>query len=241
MAKKGSSKHLKRYAAPRALRLPRKSITWTIRPAPGPHPSESALPLGLLVRDYLGLAKTAKESGRVLAGRKVLVDGRPRRDPKFPLGLMDLVSIPEVGVDYRILINRRGRLVPHRIDRGEASFKPCRVDGKSIVRGGRIQLAFHDGKTLVGDFGEYKTKDTVKLSVPDLQLLERVPFGSGVLALVTGGKNVGMVGRITEVKIVAGASPNVVTLETSDGQVFQAPEDYVFVLGGEKPLISIPG
>ena len=131
--------------------------------------------------------------------------------------------------------------MPHRIEQAEASFKLCRVNRKGLVRGGRVQLAFHDGKTLVGDFMGYKLGDVLQLSLPDLRVLERVPFGSGVLALVTGGKNVGMVGRVTKIDLVAGPSPNLVILESPDGRIFQAPDDYVFAVGGEKPLISIPG
>ena len=61
------SKHLKRLNAPRPLRLHRKEKTWTIRSSPGPHPLFASIPLGLLVRDYIGLCDTGREAKRIIS------------------------------------------------------------------------------------------------------------------------------------------------------------------------------
>ncbi len=241
MARKGQSRHLKRYAAPRAIKLPRKSVVWTVKPAPGPHLSASSIPLRLIVREYLGLARTAREASRILNERNVLVDGRVRRDSMFPAGLMDAVQLPALDKSYRILLDQRGRLVLHEISKDEVQFKLCKVVRKNVVTGKKIQLTFHDGKTIMGDFGEFKPRDVAKLALPEPKILERVPFEVGVLALVTGGGNVGRVGKITEIKLIESRRPNIITLDASDGATFQAPEDYVFVVGKEKPLISLAG
>ncbi|MCS7131187.1 MAG: 30S ribosomal protein S4e, partial [Hadesarchaea archaeon] len=227
MAKKGSSRHLKRYAAPRVLKLPRKSKVWTVKPAPGPHPSDSSVPLLVLLRDYLELARTAREAKRILADRQVLVDGKVRRDPKFPVGLMDVVQLPAINRSYRILFDGKGRLVPREIPQAETSFKLCRVTKKITTKGNRIQLALHDGRTLVGDFQKVRPRDVLKLSLPKGEVMEHIPFEKGSVALVTGGENVGMVGNIIDIKLIEGSQPNIVTLQSSNGTTFQAPEDYV--------------
>jgi small subunit ribosomal protein S4e len=152
---------------------------------------------------------------------------------------MDVVQLPAIGHNYRILLDKRGRLVLHDIPQAEASFKLCKVTSKVFVRGKRVQLTFHDGKTLVGDFQEFKPRDVVKLALPEPKVIERLPFEENALALVTGGKNVGKVGKIVEIKLIQGTQPNIVTLQASDGSTFQAPEHYVFVVGKDKPLISL--
>jgi ribosomal protein S4E len=63
---------------------------------------------------------------------------------------------------------------------------------------------------------------------------------SGALAFITGGKNTSRVGRIEEIKITRGAQPNMVVLRSGEN-TFEAPKDYVFVVGKEKSEISIPG
>ncbi len=240
MARKGQSKHLKRYAAPRTLKLSRKSFPWTVKPSPGPHPSGSAIPLRLLVRDYLSSARTAREADRIISEGHVLVDGRARRSPKFPVGLMDVLQLPTLNRSYRVLLDHRGRLVPHEIDKSEVSLKLCKVVRKNIVGGKRVQLTFHDGKTLVGDLSDFKPGDGVKLSLPDLKILEHFSFERGATALITGGKNVGKVGKVIDTKLIEGAQPNIITIEAGDER-FQAPERYVFVVGKERPVIQLLG
>ena len=48
-------------------------------------------------------------------GGNLLVDNRPRKDPKFPLGFMDCLSIPKIKKNYRILIDVKGRFVLREI------------------------------------------------------------------------------------------------------------------------------
>ncbi|MDI6883640.1 MAG: 30S ribosomal protein S4e [Hadesarchaea archaeon] len=240
MAKKGGSRHLKRYAASRALKLPRKSFTWTTKAASGPHPSKGAIPLRLLLRDYLSVGHKGRVIDNILSKGNVLVDGKVRREPKFPVGIMDVVQLPALGRSYRVLLDHRKRLIASEINQSEASVKLCEVARKQIVRGGKVQLTFHDGKTLVGDLNEFKPRDVAKLALPDLKVLERFPFEVGAMALITGGTNVGKIGRISEIKRITSAQPNIVILKT-DGEELQAPEDYVFVVGKKKPSITLPG
>ncbi|MGC8816568.1 MAG: 30S ribosomal protein S4e [Candidatus Hadarchaeum sp.] len=238
MAKKGSSRHLKRYAAPRTLKLPRKSAVWTMKPAPGPHPADRAIPLRVLLRDYLAVARTAREADGAISRGEVLVDGKVRRASGFPVGFMDVVHLPALDACYRILLDHLGRLIPVKIVPSEASFKLCKIIRKQYVKGKKIQLTFHDGRNVVGDFLDYKIGDVVKISLPEQKVLERLPFKVGSIAMVTGGSNVSKVGKIAEIKTIFGPQPNIVTLE-NDGVTFQAPEHYIFVLGREKPAISL--
>jgi len=45
----------------------------------------------------------------------IFVNGRIRKDPKFPLGLMDVFSIPRIKKNYRVLIDVKGRFVLNEI------------------------------------------------------------------------------------------------------------------------------
>ena len=238
MAKKGQSKHLKRYAASSALKLPRKPYPWVVKPAPGPHSGENSAPLRILLRDYLSLAKTAREADEILASGHAIVDGRVRRESRFPVGLMDVLQLPGLNRSYRVLLDHRGRLVPREIDQAEASIKLCKVLRKDIISGKRVQVTLHDGKTVVGDFGDLRPGDSVKLTLPDLRVIERLPFERGAVALVTRGENVGKIGKLIDIKLITGTQPDIVTLE-GGGRTFQAPGSHVFIVGREKPAISL--
>src|SRR3989338_7732500 len=102
--------HLKRLAIPRSWELPRKATKYIIRQAPGPHSLAQSLPLGIVLRDLLGIAKTAREVRYVLQQREILVDGKRRREPHFAVGPMDIVAIPATQQYFRMTIKADGTL-----------------------------------------------------------------------------------------------------------------------------------
>lgn len=240
MSRKGGKKQMKPYGMSRALKLPRKSSPWVSKPQPGPHPAGLSIPLRLLVRDYLGLARTAREADHVIAEGVLKVDGKVRREPRYSAGFMDVVDVPSSNRSYRVLVDYRGRLTLSEVPGGESALKLCKVGRKQVLKGKRVQLTLHDGKNVVGDFGSFRPGDTVKITLPDWKVAERFPMEQGSLAYITGGKNTGKVGRIDQIRVMKGRQPNVVVLKAGDS-VLEAPQRYVFVVGKEKPEITIPG
>src|SRR5437016_12735310 len=84
-------KHLKRLPAPRSWTIPRKTDFWVVKPSPGPHPIDTSVPLGLILRDMLKVCANAREARHILNGRGVLVDGRAVTESKFPGRLMEVI------------------------------------------------------------------------------------------------------------------------------------------------------
>jgi small subunit ribosomal protein S4e len=241
MAKMGGSKHLKRLAVPRALQLPKKGKAWVVKAMPGPHPLARSIPLAVLLRDHLKVASSLGEASKILARGGVLVDGRPVREAKFAVGLMDVVSLPALGQHFRILLNQLGKLVPHPVEAQEASFKLCRVERKKSITGGKVQVGLHDGRTLLlKEPRELHPRDVLKLSLPQQEVLQVVPFKEGSLALVIGGKNVGKVGKIVKILELRSIQPNTAVLEGGGGERLETIVPNIFVIGEGAPLISLP-
>ncbi|MCC6059400.1 MAG: 30S ribosomal protein S4e, partial [Thermofilum sp.] len=107
---KGSLRHLRVSVAPPHWPIPRKERVWTVKPSPGPHPLVSCIPLGVILRDLLGYTTTMRETRRVLAERKVEVDGRVVTDYKYPVGLMDVLHIIPEEKYYRVVPGRPRKL-----------------------------------------------------------------------------------------------------------------------------------
>lgn len=238
MAKKGQKRHQKRLSSPANLKLPRKTAPWIVKPTPGPHPADECLPLSILIRDYLEFAQTFREARKILSKGQVKVDGKTRKDPKFPIGLMDVVSIPEIDGNWRLIFDRMGHLAPYQIPENETKFKLCKVVGKNMVKNEKIQITLHDGRTSVGDFEEMISGDVTKLDLPDGEILDHFSLEKGKPAFVTGGGNVGKFGVISEIE--EGPSTDMVTLDVED-ESFLIPKDHIFVVGSKKPVISLPG
>lgn len=130
MAIMGSRKHLKRYRAPKSWPIHPKENKWTIKTNPGPHPLESSMPLLIIIRDILQLADTAREAKIIINKGEILIDGRKRKDYKFPVGFMDVIEIPKTGKVYRVLPDEKGQLILHPIEEENKAFKLCRIVDK---------------------------------------------------------------------------------------------------------------
>jgi len=232
------SKHMKRLAAPRVLRIHRKERKLTIRAAPGPHPLELAIPLGLIVRDYLHLCDTYKEARKIVSNRDILVDGIKRKNFKFPCGLMDVISIPKMHMNIRILFDRNGKLTLVPISENDAEWKLCRIQNKTIVKGKKVQLNLHDGKNKLVEKDEYKTGDVLKISFKENKIDEVYRFDKGTVSMIIGGTHIGEIASIDEIQIVASSKPNLAKMKGE--KEFSTIAEHVFPIGKTKPAIELP-
>ena len=232
------SKHLKRLNAPRTLRIHRKEETWTVRTSSGPHPLEGSIPLGLLVRDYLKLVDNLREAKRIISNGEVLVDGIKRKSHKFPCGLMDVISIPKIKKDFRILFDKRGKLTLVPTASKDATWKLCRIENKTIVKGKQIQLNLHDGMNKIVKKDEYKTGDVLKITFKDKNISDTYKYEKGAVSLIIGGSHIGEVANIQDVEIIPTSKPNLAKMKgTTD---FSTIQEYVFPIGKTKPVIELP-
>ncbi len=249
MARKGGSTGLKRKPAPKFWPIHRKEFFWVVKPSPGPHSLENCLPLTIVLRDILGFAKTRKEAKTIVSKGKVYVDGKVRREDDFPVGLMDVISIPDIDNYFRIVPSSKG-LILHPISKDESNFKLCRIEDKKIVENGHVQLNLHDGSNILVKVVDpkkpqedtYKALDTVKISLPERQILEQVKMKENDFAMITSGKNIGKHGKIIEIEKTKGKKRTnaLVTIEDKKGNRYQTILNFVFAIGEEQPLISMP-
>lgn len=246
MGKKGEKKHLKRKPAPRFWPIHRKELVWTVKPKPGPHPISHCIPLTLIIRDTLGLAEIRKEAKTIISEGKIEVDGKIQREESFPIGLMDVISILAIEKGYRVLPSEKG-LILHPIGADEADFKLCRIEKKSIVKGGHVQLNLQDGRNVLVELNDpkedvYRTLDVLKIGLPNQEVLQHTNLAEGVPAIIFGGKNVGRHGNIVtfEERPAQKRRNLLATIEDKDGNRFQTTIDLIFAIGDKKPWISLP-
>jgi small subunit ribosomal protein S4e len=229
---------MKRLNAPRTLKLHRKERIWTIRAEPGPHAIKESIPLGLIVRDYLELTDTLRETKRVLSDGEILVDGAVRKSHKFPCGFMDVISIPKMKKDYRILFNQRGKLTLLPIKTSDANWKLCRIEDKKILKGNQIQINLHDGRNKIIKKDEYKTGDVLKISFKDHKIEDTYKFEKGTASMIIGGNHIGELANIEEINLIKSSKQNLTKMKGKNE--FSTLQEYVFPIGKNKPAIEIP-
>jgi small subunit ribosomal protein S4e len=236
-----SKRHLKRLAAPSTFKIERKTHTWVVRPRPGAHKLEESIPLVHIVREKLGYADNYREAKKIIKEGNILVDGKIVKDPKRGVGLMDVVEIPKTKEKFVIIADKSGVLNLSPIKASEAKTKLFKIVNKTVVKGGRMQLNLHDSRNLLVDpkkENEFSVHDSIILNLKDKTIKNHLKYEEGALVFVTNGSHRGEVATIKEIKKIRSSMPNVVTLE-KDKKEFRTIEDYIIIVGKEKPLISV--
>ncbi|MDA8839013.1 30S ribosomal protein S4e [Candidatus Poseidonia alphae] len=229
-----SSHHLKRLAMPRSWPLPRKTSIWVTRPTPGAHSLEHCMPVSLVIRDVLGLAKTSREVRFILHNELAKIDGRIVKDTRRGVGLMDVLSLGEE--HYRCVLDHNGRLRYRTISADEAAWKICRIEGKTTIKGGQTQLNLHDGRNIiVDDPSQYNTGDSLKLGLPEQSIVDHIRFGEGTRCYLIGGGHVGSTADVKEYIVKRSSMPNEVQFDS-----FGTVTRNVFAIGDAKmPLTEV--
>jgi small subunit ribosomal protein S4e len=230
-------KHQKRISVPKSWRISKKANKWITSTRPGPHHNEQSIPLAIVLRDMLGLVDNRAEAKRVLSEGNILVDGIVRKDLRFPVGMFDVITVPLNNTSYRVLLDRKGRLILQKLEDVHAN-KLCRINNKTTVKGGAVQLNLSDGTNLIGS-NDYGTKDSIILSIPDKKVVKHLEYKVGNLAMIVGGKHTGEIGTIKEINTVKSSKNNTVSI--SGEYDFETIEDYVVVIGEKEPEIKLGG
>ncbi|MEM3684707.1 MAG: 30S ribosomal protein S4e [Conexivisphaerales archaeon] len=241
MGRKSGSNRLKREAAPRFYSVPRKSYPFLTLQSPGPHPRSMSYDPITILRDLLAVARTKKEAEYVVKSGKFVVDGKARTSIKFPVGLMDVLEFKGTETAFRMLPWKGSPIHPFAIPQSEKNVKLCRITSKVTVKGGKIQIGTHDGRTFIVEDGtKFAVGDTILLDLNEGTVKSTIPLKKGVLALITGGKRLGKIGEVVEVNKGRFSSKPSVRLSLPEGEVI-LPRELIIAVGTDKPLITLPG
>ena len=237
---RGPKHHQKRVAAPSSWMLDKLSGHWAPKAGAGPHKARECLPLIVMLRNRLKFALTYTEAKQILMQRQVLVDGKVRIAHTFPTGVMDVVSMPAMKLNYRILPTTKGRFAIHQISPEEAEYKLCRVQNVKLGPKAVPQLTAHDGRTYRFPDPAIKTNDTVRVEIATGKILDFLKFEVGAKAMTTRGNNAGRVGIIEHIEHHPG-SFEIVHLKDGAGTTFATRLENITVIGtADKVWISLP-
>ena len=230
------SDHMKRLAAPRTWPLKRKVSVWVTKQSAGAHSIEDSMSAVTVLRDMVGACDTAREAKRIIGNREMFVDGKAVKNPKATVGFMDVISIPKMNLNYRMLITDKGKLALVPIDADEAAWEICKIMDKTVVKGGKIQLNLSGGRNILLDKNDYKCGDSLKIAFEGQAIMDHYALAAGNTVLIKEGAHSGSIKTVKEVEVVRGSAPNLVIF--TDGT--QTVVDNCFVIGAEKSAVTLP-
>ena len=76
------------------------------------------------------------------------IDGKIRRDKKFPVGVMDLINVIKTNETFRMLYDIKGRFTLVKVEKGESKLKLMKVHIKATGPNQIPYIVTHDGKTI---------------------------------------------------------------------------------------------
>jgi small subunit ribosomal protein S4e len=246
MGGKGGSRHLKRLPSPSFWPIHVKEFKWVTKPKAGPHSIKIAIPLSVVLREILGYAKTRREAKMIVSKGIVAVDGKARRDHKYPIGLMDVLEITDSKSTYRMVPFKSKGLSLLKITKDEGKFKLCQIYDKVFLKDGGIQINFNDGRNAVlskdsaTSVDAYNTRDTIKMEIPTQKILGHFKFSEGKYGLAVAGRNIGRHGKIVAIERATASKRATVSIQDQKGQTFRTVADYVFAIGDDAPEIKLP-
>lgn len=226
-----SKKHLKRLNTPNSWNIKKKENKYIKRPYPGAHSFDNGMPLSIFLKDFICVAKTNKEVKNVLNKQDILINGIRRRECKFIVGLMDVISIPYIKENFRVLINNMGKIDIIKVDDSEANVKICKINNKTIFKN-KIQLNLSDGRNIISDSKDCKVGDSVLIEIPKQKIKETLKLDRGSLVLIVGGKKSGKIATVEDI------NKDIMKCRDKEG-IFETLKSYAFVIGREKPLIKV--
>ncbi len=248
MTRHAGQKRLKRLNTPKFIQIKRKHGKFFLNPTPGPHPKRFCLPLLHIVRDLLQVVENHREAKKLIGLGYFKVDGKVIKDERYPIGLMDVLSIDKNDTHYRIIPDSHYGLILHDISKEESNFKLCRINGKTTIKGGHIQLNLHDGRNILlrvqdpqnPEEDKYKSMDTLKISIPDQEIMKKLEFKEGNMAVIMDGKHIARAGEIAKIEKRFGPKSSRVSIKQEE-ELIETLYDYTFVIGeGTQSEIIFP-
>ncbi len=137
-----------------------------------------------------------------------------------------------------MLYNLNGYLRLVTIDSAESNVKPLKVIKKTIIKKGKIQLTFHDGRNIIQDKTDTKIGDVAIFDLDKKQVKKWLKIAEGMTVYLTNGSHVGNIAKIKSIIRTKDLEKTkaLVTIEDKD---YATLIDYAFVVGKDKPEVKL--
>jgi len=231
------SKKLKRQMAPSFWGISRKNKRFAITVRPGSHSKAHSIPTAILLRDILKIVTTLREAKSTIYGGKVTIDGVKRKSLHHSIGLMDVVELENISDVYRFVPKDNQILKPLKINETEKTKKLAKIVSKTSIKGGKTQLGFHDGRSMISDI-DVNVGDSCLLEIPKQKILEVIKLEQGCQVIVTLGINAGQIGTVKKIEGGTFNLPKRVLLELGERKI-EISTEMIMVVGKEKPVIQV--
>ncbi len=187
--------HITRHNISKRWPIPRKGTKYLVVPSRG---NNNSIPLLIVMREILGIIKTRKELKKILNEDKIKVNEKISKEDKTSLTLFDVISVENLNKNYRLTFSNKGKFSLMEIKDNEASSKICKIIGKKMLKGKKIQINFNDGRNLITK-ESVNIGDSAIINFNERKIEKILPVKEKSKIMVIKGKHLGKIGEITQI------------------------------------------
>ena len=184
--------HIKRQNTRKNWPIPRKGGTFII------NSGNKGIPVLVLLRDMLKVARTRKEVKRAILEKNILVCGKTIKDERKNVELFDTLSLVPSKEDYRLTLSKNGKYMLEKIKHNEREAKISKIINKKTLKGKKIQINLSDGRNYLTNL-RCSTNDSVMIDFSKNKIEKCLPLEEKSNVFIIGGKHAGKIGIIKKI------------------------------------------
>lgn len=193
MASKGNTRHIRRLASTRYMKLNRKASKYVAKPMAGRHSARNSISLTTVLKEKV-MDATSRDIRYLLNRGEIEVNGKQIKEERYPIGFGDMVHLKPSKETYRVTAAKYGAFSLEKA--GEKHRQAFKVIGKHVARKGRISIRLHDGSVVMAD-NKVKVNDSVILGKKGVEKV--IPLEPGRNCYVVNGTHASESGKIKEI------------------------------------------
>lgn len=177
--------YAKRQTISKSLPIPRKGTKYIVVAS---HEKKNGIPLLIILRDMLKIARNRKEAKKILNSGAVSINDKIIKKENFSVLPFDILKIGEK--NYELTFSDKGKFTIKETTKKEKILK---VISKKILKKKKIQLNLMYGWNIIAN---------EKVNVGDSVIIDKgkiikiIPLEKGREAVIFAGKNKGKYGKI---------------------------------------------
>jgi len=189
--------HLKRQKVPKNWPIKRKGTKYVVR---AKFNLRQGVPILIILRDLMGVARTRKEVKKIIHQKYLLVNNKPVKKEKNAVSLFDVITFVPSKKHYRVGLSEKGVFNTMDVSEKESNQKISKVINKKVLKGKKIQLNLSDGRNFLSDIS-CKTNDSVLINLKENKIEKCISLKKEKNAIVFAGKHSGRTGLIKKVDL----------------------------------------
>ena len=158
--------HLKRQKVPKNYPVERKGTAYIVR---ANFDYRKGMPLLVVLRDILKVARTKKEVKRAIHSKNILVNNKNAVDEKNSVLLFDTLTLVPSKKHYRVELSEVGKFEIKEITESEANKKISKIVDKKTLKGKKTQLNLGDGRNFLSDI-KCNINDSILINFKDKKI-----------------------------------------------------------------------